>query len=113
MTFDRNELAEYETAVETIGNLIASIAEELAEERGRSQPNSSRIGLLVNWQGHLSQVRKGLDIKDHAAVRAAISGYGRTLRDRTDGLTFPLELPLYVSRGPVDEPYSLGVKNSF
>ena len=110
MTFDRNELAEYEMAVETIGNLIASIAAELAEERGRSKPNASRIGSLVNWQGHLSQVRNELDMKDHAAVRDATRAYGRTLRERMEGITFPLELPLYVSRGPVGEPFELGAK---
>lgn len=98
MTFDRNELAEYETAVETIGNLIASLSEELAEERGKIRPNTAHIQYLRNWQSHLNQVRGKLDIKKHDAVKEATRAYGQALRNRTKGITLPLELPIWVSR---------------
>ena len=99
MTFERDELAKYDTAISTIGNVRALASQHLADERKKAKPNEAHITYLRNWQGHLLQVQRGLTITDHAAVSTATATYAQILKNRSTAPNFPLELPIWTSRG--------------
>lgn len=98
-TWTSEQLANYETAVETIGNVIAFASRDIAQERRRARPNKARIAHLVNWQRQLDQVRRSLRVTDDKAVQEAIDTYGKIVRerlramdDKRHGLAVPLRL---------------------
>jgi len=100
MTFDRHGLAEYETAVETVGNVIALASQDLADERKKAKPNKEHITYLRNWQEYLHQVQRELTIDDQCALSAATATYAQILKNRSTDLVLPLELPIWTSVAP-------------
>lgn len=75
-----DQLADYETALETIGNVIAIASRDIADEREKSQPDVRQIDELLELQRELNCERRSLRIKDKTAVRKAIEIYGRIVR---------------------------------
>ncbi|MCD4518512.1 hypothetical protein LRP76_07950 [Burkholderia pseudomallei] len=80
MTWTDNQLANYETALETIGNVIAIASRDITEEREKSRPDVRRIDELLELQKRLSGERRSLRIDDDAAVQKAIAAYGQIVR---------------------------------
>ncbi|MBU9371920.1 hypothetical protein KTE69_26585 [Burkholderia multivorans] len=79
-TWTDDQLANYETALETIGNVIAIASRDIAEEREKSQPDARLIDELLELQKQLNCERRNLRIEDKTAVRKAIEIYGRIVR---------------------------------
>ncbi|MGR8024367.1 hypothetical protein [Burkholderia cenocepacia] len=79
-TWTDDQLADYETALETIGNVIAIASRDIAEEREKSQPDARLIDELFELQKQLNCERRNLRIEDKTAVRKAIEIYGRIVR---------------------------------
>ncbi len=75
-----DQLANYETALETIGNVIAIASRDIAEEREKIQPDADRINELLALQARLNQDRNRLRIRDDAAVRKATEIYSEIVR---------------------------------
>ncbi|MFA8405902.1 hypothetical protein [Burkholderia pseudomallei] len=80
MTWTDDQLADYETALETIGNVIAIASRDISEEREKSRPDVLRIGELLELQKRLSGERRSLRIDDDAAVQKAIETYSQIVR---------------------------------
>ncbi|UQN69184.1 hypothetical protein L0Z11_16210 [Burkholderia multivorans] len=80
MTWTDDQLADYETALETIGNLIALASRDISKERKKSRPDVRRIDELLELQKRLSDDRRSLRIDDDAAVQEAIETYGQVVR---------------------------------
>ncbi|MEK0386333.1 hypothetical protein [Burkholderia pseudomallei] len=80
MTWTDDQLANYETALETIGNVIAIASRDITEEREKSRPDVRRIDELLELQKRLSGERRSLRIDDDAAVQKAIAAYGQIVR---------------------------------
>ncbi|MCW0100536.1 hypothetical protein [Burkholderia pseudomallei] len=80
MTWTDDQLANYETALETIGNVIAIASRDITEEREKSRPDVRRIDELFELQKRLSGERRSLRIDDDAAVQKAIAAYGQIVR---------------------------------
>lgn len=79
MTWTDDQLANYETALETIGNVIAIASRDISEEREKSRPDLRRIDELLELQKRLSGERRSLRIDD-AAIQKAIETYGQIVR---------------------------------
>lgn len=79
-TWTDDQLASYETALETVGNVIAIASRDIADERQKSQPDADRINELLVLQRRLNQERHSLRIDDDAAVRKAIEIYDKIVR---------------------------------
>lgn len=77
-----DQLANYETALETIGNEIAIASRNIAEEREKIQPGADRINELLALQARLNQGSYRLRIHDDAAVRKATEIYSKIVRAR-------------------------------
>lgn len=119
----------YELASETIGNIIAWAARDLADERHKARPDKTRIHDLVSMQAQLDQERRNLRITDERALRAVIDKYGPQHRDRMreederrrsgqvpawratgpavsgvagETVKLPLKQPAWVTKGPTD-----------
>lgn len=84
-----DQLANYETALETIGNVIAIVSRDVAEERGKIQPDTDRINALLTLQARLSQERNCLRIHGDAAVRKATEIYSKIVRAGRLSTTIP------------------------
>ncbi|AGH77929.1 hypothetical protein GUF72_05505 [Xanthomonas citri pv. citri] len=80
MTWTDDQLADYETALETIGNAIAVASRDISKEREKSRPDVRRIDELLELQKRLSDERRSLRIDDDAAVQEAIETYGQIVR---------------------------------
>ncbi|MCW0009867.1 MULTISPECIES: hypothetical protein [Burkholderiaceae] len=80
MTWTDDQLVDYETALETIGNVIAIASRDITEEREKSRPDVRRIDELLELQKRLSGERRSLRIDDDAAVQKAIAAYGQIVR---------------------------------
>jgi len=80
MTWTDDQLADYETALETIGNAIAVASRDISKEREKSRPDVRRIDELLELQKRLSDERRSLRIDDDAAVQEAIETYGQIMR---------------------------------
>ncbi|WP_045761491.1 hypothetical protein [Xanthomonas albilineans] len=80
MTWTDDQLADYETALETIGNAIAVASRDISKEREKSRPDVRRIDELPELQKRLSDERLSLRIDDDAAVQEAIETYGQIVR---------------------------------
>ncbi|KVS14755.1 hypothetical protein UA18_00176 [Burkholderia multivorans] len=80
MTWTDDQLADYETALETIGNLIALASRDISKEREKSRPDVRRIDELLELQKRLSDERRSLRINDDTAVQEAIETYGQIVR---------------------------------
>ena len=79
-TWTDDQLANYETALETVGNVIAIASRDIAAERQKSQPDADRINELLILQRRLNQERHSLRIDDDAAVRKAVELYSKIVR---------------------------------
>ncbi|WP_071897845.1 hypothetical protein [Burkholderia pseudomallei] len=79
-TWTDDQLANYETALETVGNVIAIASRDIAAERQKSQPDADRINELLILQRRLNQERHSLRIDDDAAVRKAVGLYSKIVR---------------------------------
>lgn len=79
-TWTDDQLANYETALETIGNVIAITSRDIANEQEKMKPDADRINELLALQRRLNQERHGLRIDDDAAVRKAIEIYSKIVR---------------------------------
>ncbi|KAB0527028.1 hypothetical protein [Xanthomonas cissicola] len=80
MTWTDDQLADYETALETIGNAIAVASRDISKEREKSRPDVRRIDEVLELQKRLSDERRSLRIDDDAAVQEAIETYGQIVR---------------------------------
>jgi hypothetical protein len=80
MTWTDDQLADYETALETIGNAIAVASRDISKEREKSRPDVRRIDELLELQKRLSDERRSLRIDDDAAVQEAIETSGQIVR---------------------------------
>ncbi|WP_334037572.1 hypothetical protein [Burkholderia gladioli] len=74
------QLANYETALETIGNVIAITSRDIADEREKIRPDADRINELLALQRRLNHKRQRLRIHDEAAVRNATEIYSKIVR---------------------------------
>ncbi len=79
-TWTDEQLADYECALETIGNVIALTARDIAEEKAKPKPDADRLTDLRRRQADLVAERSGLRIGDHDAVARAIEQYGKLVR---------------------------------
>lgn len=74
------QLADYECALETIGNVIALKARDIEEETAKPAPDADRLAELRRQQAELAGERSRLRINDHDAVARAVEQYGRLVR---------------------------------
>ena len=81
-TWTDDQLVNYETALETVGNVIAIASRDIANERQKSQPDADRINELLALHRRLNQERYSLRINDDAVVRRLIEIYGRIVRTK-------------------------------
>ncbi|KIX44687.1 hypothetical protein SY87_19475 [Burkholderia pseudomallei] len=79
-TWTDDQLANYEMALETIGNVIAITSHDIAHEREKMPPDADRINELLALQRRLSQERQRLRIDNEAAVRKATEIYCKIVR---------------------------------
>lgn len=79
-TWTDDQLADYETALETIGNVIAIASRDIAKEREKCRPDAHRIDELLELQRRLGDERRSLRIDDEVAVQKAIEAYGQIVR---------------------------------
>ncbi|CAH2898040.1 MAG: hypothetical protein PPHEMADM_3163 [uncultured Paraburkholderia sp.] len=79
-TWTDEQLADYECALETIGNVIALKARDLEEEKAKPAPDADRLAELRRQQADLAGERSRLRIRDHDTVARAIEQYGRLVR---------------------------------
>jgi len=71
-----HQLAAFEAAMETIGNMIALKARDIHNERSKDEPNQALIDQLRAEQAELVVERSRLRIDDNVAVAHAIERYG-------------------------------------
>ena len=79
-TWTDEQLANYECALETIGNVIAIKARDIASEKVKLAPDEQRLRDLRQQQAGLADERGRLRIGDEAAVARAIEQYGKQVR---------------------------------
>lgn len=79
-TWTDDQLANYETALETIGNVIAITSRDIANDQEKMQPDADRISELLALQRRLNHERHDLRIDDDAAVQKAIEIYSKIVR---------------------------------
>ncbi len=79
-TWTDEQLADYECALETIGNVIALKARDIEEEKAKPTPDDDRLAELLRQQAELAGERSRLRIGDHDAVARAIEQYGALVR---------------------------------
>lgn len=75
-----DQLADYECALETIGNVIALKARDIEEEKAKLAPSKDRIDELRRQQGALIRERSELRIGDREAIACVIDKYGKLVR---------------------------------
>ncbi len=80
MTWTDDQLADYECAVETIGNVIALKARDIGIEQAKSQPDDALIDRLRCEQANLARERSQLRLEDREAIARAIAQYGQIVR---------------------------------
>lgn len=73
-------IAEYECALETLGNIIAARSQAIHEERTKEHPDDQKIADLRKEQGELVIERNRLMIEDTDGIRRVISNYGAQVR---------------------------------
>ncbi|QHP92468.1 hypothetical protein EXE55_05285 [Burkholderia glumae] len=74
------QLSNYECALETIGNVIALKARDIAEKQAKLSPDTNRITELRRQQAELAGERSRLRIHDDDAVIRVIGHYGSLVR---------------------------------
>ncbi|KNH08004.1 hypothetical protein BRCH_00370 [Candidatus Burkholderia brachyanthoides] len=79
-TWNDEQLADYECALETIGNVIALKARDIEAEKAKPVPDTEWIAKLRREQTDLAGERSRLRIGDHNAVARAIEQYGKLVR---------------------------------
>ncbi len=80
-TWTDEQLADYECALETIGNVIALKARDIEEEKAKNAPDADRLADLRQLQAELAGERSRLRIDDHNAVTRTIRQYGQIVRE--------------------------------
>ncbi|MCA8005158.1 hypothetical protein [Burkholderia cenocepacia] len=80
-TWTNEQLANYECALETIGNVIALKARDLAEESAKLAPDAGQLTKLRQQQAEFAGERSRLRIGDHNAITRAIEQYGKIVRE--------------------------------
>lgn len=74
------QIAEYECAMETIGNAIAVRSQAIHEERCKAEPDMVVLSKLRQEQADLVVERSRISIDDVDSVRRAIDIYGAQVR---------------------------------
>lgn len=74
------QLAAFEAAMETIGNMIALRARDIHAERSKGEPDQALIDQLRAEQAELVLERSRLRIDDTVAVAHAIERYGAIVK---------------------------------
>ena len=74
------QLSNYECALETIGNVIALRARDIAKEQAKPEPDTNRITELRRQQAELTGERNRLRIHDDDTVARVIGHYGSLVR---------------------------------
>nr|WP_237236289.1 hypothetical protein [Pseudomonas syringae] len=74
------QVAEYECAMETIGNAIAERSQAIHEERSKTEPDTVVLSKLRQEQADLVVERSRISIDDVDSVRRAIDIYGAQVR---------------------------------
>jgi hypothetical protein len=74
------QVAEYECAMETIGNAIAERSQAIHEERSKTEPDTVVLSKLRQEQADLVVERSRISIDDVDSVRRAIDIYGVQVR---------------------------------
>ncbi len=74
------QVAEYECAMETIGNAIAARSQAIHEERAKPEPNKELLDRLRQEQAELVLERSRISIDDVDSVHRAIANYGAQVR---------------------------------
>lgn len=84
-TWTDEQLADYECALETIGNVIALKARDIEEEKAKAKAKNAldadRLADLRQLQAELAGERSRLRIDDHNAVTRTIRRYGQIVRE--------------------------------
>ena len=81
-TWTDNQLADYECALETIGNAIALKAKDIAEEKAKTHPDNARLETLRSEQAELANERSRLRLEDSEAIARVIAQHGQAVRSR-------------------------------
>ncbi|HIH2750281.1 hypothetical protein L3V59_36290 [Burkholderia aenigmatica] len=78
-----DQLAAYERALVTIGDIIATKAREVEEEKAKMPPNRRRIDALRHQQARLIHARQQLRLEVRDAIVRASEQYGGGMRAPT------------------------------
>jgi hypothetical protein len=73
-------IAEYECALETLGNVVAHLSEAIHDERAKPHPDKQKIEDMRQQQTNLVIERSRLMIEDSDEIRRVISNYGAQVR---------------------------------
>ena len=74
------QIAEYECAMETIGNAIAARSQAIHEERSKAEPSAEVLSKLRQEQADIVLERSKISIDDVDTVRRVIANYGAQVR---------------------------------
>jgi hypothetical protein len=74
------QIAEYECAMETIGNAIAARSQAIHEERSKPEPDAKLLSKLRQEQADLVVERSKISVDDVDTVRRVIANYGAQVR---------------------------------
>jgi hypothetical protein len=74
------QIAEYECAMETIGNAIAARSQAIHEERSKPAPDAKLLSKLRQEQADLVVERSKISLDDGDTVRRVIANYGAQVR---------------------------------
>ena len=74
------QVAEYECAMETIGNALAARSQAIHEERSKAEPDLEALAKLRQDQAELVLERSKISIDDVDTVRRVIANYGAQVR---------------------------------
>ncbi|RMN07304.1 MULTISPECIES: hypothetical protein [Pseudomonas syringae group] len=74
------QIAEYECAMETIGNALAARSQAIHDERSKAEPNQEALSKLRQEQADLVIERSKISIDDVDSVRRVIANYGAQVR---------------------------------
>ncbi len=77
---DATQLADYECALETIGNVIALKARDIAHEQRKATPDEAHVDTLRREQSELAGQRSKLRLEDREGIASVIDQYGKLVR---------------------------------
>lgn len=76
----QEESIAFESALETIGHLIAIYSSLLAQEKSKTSPDFEKISLLRSKQSLLSEERLSLGLKDYKKIERIEQEYGLKIK---------------------------------